>query len=154
MKPQELRIGNLVTDEFYDSFKTVIEIDSINESGINLLIEDDGRWLEIAEHFIVPEYSFDKLKPIPLTEEWLLKFGFEISRYQKPRGQICGIELYAGWDYAFIRVGFKTDFIIRFYKGRFKLEPFYSCEIKHVHQLQNLYFALTGEELKINKKNN
>jgi hypothetical protein len=27
-----------------------------------------------------------------------------------------------------------------------------TIEIKYVHQLQNLYFAITGEELKLNEK--
>ena len=39
---RDLCIGNLVTDEFYDSFKTIITVNSIDERGINLEIEDDG----------------------------------------------------------------------------------------------------------------
>jgi hypothetical protein len=74
------------------------------------------------------------LEPIPLTEEWLLKFGF-----------------------AQINNRFTLE------NFRFHIEKpcnyhgFLFCEnhivitdkIKHVHQLQNLYFALTGEELTI-----
>ena len=41
---RDLCIGNLVTDEFYDSFKTIIKVNSIDERGINLEVEDDGNY--------------------------------------------------------------------------------------------------------------
>ena len=68
-------------------------------------------------------------KPIPLTEEWLLKFGFEITdNFQtKDRFQTH-----------------KQDGIIWFEYG------YIVVELNYVHQLQNLYFALTNEELTIN----
>jgi hypothetical protein len=75
MRAIELKIGNYVTDGYYDSFKTIFEVESISEKGINLSIKDDGRWGEIADRWIEPEYEFDLLFGIPLTEEWLLKFG-------------------------------------------------------------------------------
>jgi hypothetical protein len=70
----------------------------------------------------------DAYRPIPLTEEWLLKFGFEITNnfQTKDRFQTH-----------------KQDGIIWFEYG------YISIELKYVHQLQNLYFALTGEELTI-----
>ena len=70
-------------------------------------------------------------KPVAITEEWLLRFGFEDTgclRFKK------GI-----WDVAFM-----SDSTIYF---RFDEQNI--AELKHVHQLQNLYFALTGEELTI-----
>ncbi len=75
------------------------------------------------------------LEPIPLTEDWLLKFGFEkinhIHGYSfyslsKSKKHIQGIEIYER----------RTA-----YKG-FSVKH---CE--YVHQLQNLYYALTGQEL-------
>ena len=72
---------------------------------------------------------------IRLTEEWLLKFGF--TKHGK-----------YGYFY-------KDDFIIDKNEG---FDIFFMCdidmhvEIKHVHQLQNLYFALTGEELTLNQE--
>jgi hypothetical protein len=64
---------------------------------------------------------------IPLTEEWLLKFRFDdLGTYGYGRGNfhIClhGNEFY-------FPINNRKVFI------------------KYVHQLQNLYFALTGEEL-------
>lgn len=96
---KELRIGNLVLD---------------STGNIHKIERLDEKW------------DFSDRKPIPLTEEWLLRFGF---------GQMRN----------------------KFYKKHVTLtksEGFYVAfvqdELKSVHQLQNLYFALTGEELEIN----
>jgi hypothetical protein len=71
-----------------------------------------------------------KASPIQLTEEWLLKFGF-------------------GWKNFAFRNG---TFTVRFQKEFYvylSIEGVRPIQIKldYVHQLQNLYFALTGEEL-------
>ena len=112
MKASELRIGNLV-----DSPRGIESI-------------SDAESLQEIESY--PE----KFKPIPLTEEWLLKFGFEIDngldkRYRKENDHI--------------EVGLRYIKSIKVFKL-----GFIGTEIKYVHQLQNLYFALTGEELIIN----
>jgi hypothetical protein len=89
----------------------------------------------------------ESYKDIPLTPEWFIKLGFT-------KGNKCYKTAYS------IEV-LKTDFYLRpSYKGGFywgfnisdnKLD----CElndvkpIKYVHELQNLYFALTGEDLRI-----
>lgn len=133
INPRELQLGNLVTDEFYDSFKTIIAIDSINDKGVNLNIEDDGNWPELAQTSIVPEFAFDKLRGIPLTEEWLVRFGFDVE---------------------YTNGGF-----LRWQKGNFKLldrrlpNPLpNSLPVLFVHQLQNLHFIITGHELTYNPK--
>ena len=77
------------------------------------------------------------LEPIPLTEEWLVKFGFKIvvKNAEKNGVLIC------------YNIKEKTyDFVLRdsFYNKKFTVS-----KLKHVHQLQNLYFALTNEELTI-----
>lgn len=74
------------------------------------------------------------LLPIELTEEWLLKFGF--SKWKNKNNFSKGSFIV----YTLSKKGF--------HYGRKSLR----VELKYVHQLQNLYFALTGEELKI--KNN
>ena len=81
------------------------------------------------------------LLPIELTEEWLLKFGFvwELDKsYSLTINENNGL---------FIWVDLNT------------LHPIAELidsgdrvvvnHIKYIHQLQNLYFALTGEELKL-----
>jgi len=70
-----------------------------------------------------------ELYPIPLTEEWLFLFGFENTRY--------GFVIMLNDGY--LRI---WDNEITWCGNRMK-------EIKYIHQLQNLYFALTGEELKL-----
>ena len=69
----------------------------------------------------------DEFIPITLTEEWLLKFGFK-KKYKS----------YEKCDFTFLQGGFD--------KLAYKLTIIENTP-KYVHQLQNLYFALTGEEL-------
>ena len=85
----------------------------------------------IEQHIIteLKDTIYVDLNPIPLTEEWLLKFGFEKK---------------IGWDDLIYHVKNNVD-LYEFLSGY----EYYDFHIKHVHQLQNLYFALTGEELKI-----
>jgi hypothetical protein len=115
MKANELRIGNF-----------------INRNDIKLPLT---------------EFSFDLVKvlynysPIPLTEEWLLKFGFE---------NMTSNERFPWWEHKdFIYL----DFRILLYENNFYFDNGASehCgqPLKYVHQLQNIYFALTGEELTI-----
>ena len=86
--------------------------------------------------------DIDHLQPIELTEEWLLKFGF------KRVGNYVGI-------------GFNPRMSIQFHDGNSaecditqtgQMISFRHGHIKYVHQLQNLYFALTGEELTIDNE--
>jgi len=81
-----------------------------------------------------PEES--EYHPIPLSPEWLERCGFE-KREKTEDGEYWGIFnftlIYARHDedgYGWFLNGYHND-----------------CHIEYVHQLQNLYFALTGEEL-------
>jgi hypothetical protein len=74
--------------------------------------------------------------PIPLTPEWLERCGFKGVWLEFNHGcQISahkdGTSIIGGWDSATSNQSVEVP-----------------C--KYVHQLQNLYFALTGEELEIN----
>lgn len=80
-------------------------------------------------------FNFQELEPIELTEEWFLRFGFkkEIeSEYTRDSFCMGKVSL---WNK-------NLDFSVLIFMPT-------STEIKYVHQLQNLYFALTGEELTI-----
>ena len=121
MKANELRIGNYVLID-----GDLTEVESINKTGIQLScdINPDGKP-------IIIENDLDEtITPIPLTEEWLVRFGFG------KRG-----------------IWFKneTPHSIAFDNDKFwfmgLVLPIGGIEIKYVHQLQNLYFALTVEEL-------
>jgi hypothetical protein len=74
--------------------------------------------------------------PIPITEEWLLKFGFiegisDIVKY--PLKVIYRLKPDSLTE---------SDLCVG-------IENLYLKKIKHVHQLQNLYFALTQKELEL-----
>mgnify|MGYP006147183623 CR=1 FL=1 len=146
MEAKDLRIGNLVTDEFYDSFKTIIEVESLNDKGINLEIEDDGNYPECAERWIEPYYRLDQLLGIPLTEEWLLKFGFKYNEEDEAfQDKIIHIENRDGDRYLppHIKERLEGCFGVWFNSSASMLIQ----DVKYVHQLQNLYFALTNKEL-------
>ena len=112
MDVKELRIGNL--------FQT---------------IANDIRDVDIKELTRIQGMPY-LYKPIPLTEEWLVKFGFSKSFFT-------------------ISNFFKKDIYLNIdNKGKWTFNlaegiGVYLTDIKHVHQLQNLYFALTNEELKL-----
>ena len=104
LKANELRIGNCVY-----AFKTIWQIDNTDFNNIE---------------------KIETYKPIPLTEDILLKCGFKkepIDVYS-----LNGIDLCV------------SDNSVEFFAGRIETNIYY------LHQLQNLYFALTGEELNIN----
>jgi hypothetical protein len=90
--------------------------------------------------------------PIPLTTNWLEKLGFEKNKDKrwmrgKSRYAIFYFEYYAtGEDNSMWRIEYHdTDYGRNEYKDCNQ----WGDVINHVHQLQNLYFALTGEELTI-----
>jgi len=118
MKASELRIGNFVTT--IDDKIICTSVKGFYGFPVNTGIINHNNSVN----------DFEYLKPIPLTEEWLLKFGFE---------QKNGIKCWVNED---VEICFET--LANYYR----LYP-RTNKIKYVHQLQNLYFALTGEELTI-----
>lgn len=118
MTANELRIGNIVK---YTSLFNKNSIKNKTISGV-----------DISDCQI---YSED-YQAVPLTEEWLVKFGFSWKYMDDPTGK--------HWLLGGARFLFEYDESPnRFYNGPLGIE------IKYVHQLQNLYFALTGKELEI-----
>lgn len=81
----------------------------------------------------------NKLKPIKLTDEILIKYGFQ-------KGCLI-LELNEYWF-----LGYDTQLYLQVERqpeGKYIIERIPFPNIKHLHQLQNLYFALTGNELEI-----
>ena len=87
--------------------------------------------------------------PIPLTEEWLLNFGFEKNDHLiiLTLNKCTFIELDNDGDFynVFIKQYDTTDKSIN---DTIALD----IELINVHQIQNLYFALEGEELELKPK--
>lgn len=81
--------------------------------------------------------KISEFTPINLTEKWLLRFGFEYMFLN----EWMSIGMFG------IRVKNFDYFVYGFPKGDEK--DYFTLECKYVHQIQNLYFALTGKELSI-----
>lgn len=119
IQANELRLGNIIGMSHWDHPGQTVE-KVVDCTVLNL----------IAGYVPTPEdMKAIEFVPIKLTEEILLKCGFDIKSvpYHCINGNVV---LYHS----------KGDFLYK-YTG---------IEIKHLHQLQNLYFALTGEELEVN----
>jgi hypothetical protein len=119
MKANELRIGNLLLDR-----------------GDKVLKLDYWDFMKPAQRMFIGDSEVHPLtedleycKPIPITEKWLLEAEFVSNPYQD--------------RYEKGPIHIECD--------KTKRETYLWIEnmphIKYVHQLQNLYFALTGEEL-------
>ena len=141
MKSTELRIGNLVKVWRFTKHNEPKEL-------IEYPVEQIGKDENLNDYYVVVGGGFavnvsTGIQPIPLTEEWLLKFGFiEDEEYDEggfidrrylmynKNGDILFTSL---WES-------EKQYIVNF--------PKMGLDIEFVHQLQNLYFALTSEELK------
>jgi hypothetical protein len=111
MTANELRIGNYVN----------VTHTYFNETEIGTIQIDD--LVRLVTN--IPTYDYE---PIPLTEEWLLRFAFTPCKYKQR--YVLGKFTYninSGWFF-----------------GNKKL-----INQKYVHQLQNAIFALTQKEITI-----
>jgi hypothetical protein len=125
MKASELRIGNYI---LFSEDNTIFEVGSIEEKGFTVQNKEETTWIEA--------YEFD---PIPLTEEWLIKFGF--SREVKVGSEMGtdGVEFRV---YHFDVLTFNTN-----HGWWYKVQRINDTPLEYVHQLQNFYFAIKGKEL-------
>ena len=129
MKPQELRIGNIVEVNHYeygDMFASVISINDVGDLCLHLL----------DERFTKEEYecTMNEVTPIRITDELLLKNGFEQCGYMFKTLFIEMYEVENGWH-----LHIDND----------KFETAIALTIKHLHHLQNAYYLVTGNELEI-----
>lgn len=119
MKSSELRIGNFVSD-FHASESYYSEVIELKKNRCYY-----GNFHSV----------YSDLKPILLTEEWLLKFGFSLEtkiggdgiKFRVYHFDVLTFNTNHGWWYSVIHLRETT--------------------LDYVHQLQNFYFALTGKEL-------
>lgn len=111
MKASELRIGNYAIDLDGSIYKIA--------SGADI----DGVW-----------------KSIPLSEDWLIRFGFECTEQQSwSTGEEVNYKVYKKGDLKYNTIQ-QSWWLRGIMNNNFPI---------YVHQLQNLYFALTGSELSI-----
>lgn len=85
------------------------------------------------------------VSPIPLTEKWLLKLGLEKQDYKMSGCAVFEI------PNSLWRIGqsFKGELCYFLWHKQVSPPTWSLSELKYVHQLQNIIFALTGEELTI-----
>lgn len=126
MEVRDLRLDNLVI-----SPQGIGKVTSIQDREV-LVVDEVG-------------YVIEECQGIPITEEWLLKFGFEKMKYP-----------YLDYDMNECDL-FESDWGNFYQVENFYLPtPYYfdsafgeNFKLEHVHQLQNLYHSLTGKELTI-----
>ena len=132
METQELRIGNLVMSK-------VNGISKVEQIGSSLNPEYvGGRSLD-------GNYWENSYLPIPLTKQWLIDFGFE-EELEVING-ITNYDYYLEIGGSYLNCEWNTKGTLDFVY----LEGF-DIKLLFVHELQNLYYALTGEELTIKTK--
>ena len=136
MKASELRLGNLIkiggnTLETYQTYTpTKVTLAIMNE----IAGENEER----------PDAELSVFQPILLTEEWLLKFGFEKEECNWFR-KIYNAEIQNTTQEVAVNIeSFACSVGDTYESGDF---GYAGVPFKHVHQLQNIYYALTGEEL-------
>jgi len=136
MKAEELRIGNLVNFHHNNKLRQGW-VTTINHRGKCVVLTFDN----FKGNF--PDFSMTQggethsvkpcnIEPIPLTEEMWENLGFkwDNKRCNYDNGKI----IYTRWNHPDYLINEDSDNEIN---------------IEFVHQLQNLHFALTGEELTI-----
>ena len=136
MKASELRIGN-----WFNSVKFGVPVICELTDFAELCHRSDGAYNDppIDEMF----------EPIPLTEEWLLKFGFKKRRNV---GTHIDEETAFYWLHDYSGIGITIDYFLSTHDRNYdSISVDGSKGLEYVHELQNLYFALTGEELEIVK---
>ena len=156
--PQELRIGNYVLWQ-----GKIVEVISIMP-----------RWACVRDDEVTFSRSYEEFQSVPITEEWLREFGFigdvwldktfpdsselgTITKMSYNNGivfikqkllqgvtQSDASKIIIEYEEKFGPIEDDDKFGIPMLNNMVQIER----RIKHVHTLQNLYFALTGEELK------
>jgi len=132
MKANELRIGNRLQSGKYEiivgpAFFTAFDNYDFENGKVGVL---------------KPE-----IQPIPLSKEWLLRFGFK--EYKNKFYIHCGnSEMSIGVNTSHDELGDAPECVVAILPG-LGAPPILLVKM-YVHELQNLYFALTGLELTIN----
>ncbi len=123
MEAKQYRIGNLVIETDFNRIGT---IKMIAKDRVQIKLEHSTLFC-----------SFKIIKPIQLTEEWLLNFGFKHIRNNWYNIHACSNTFNV---YLFNEIGYRVEIVNQSI-----------TVLKYLHELQNLYYALTGTELTLNK---
>ena len=144
---RELRLGNYVMDRG----GKVIRIDFFE----HLETDNDckfGQKMFIGDQEVHPltEYT-SHAKHIPLTPEWLERFGFELDKEQEC--YIICVDEY--WCYLLIDANDMSAAIQSTTEEKTGIAVCLNLPLtQYVHQIQNLFYSLSGEELTYNDGTN
>ena len=143
---RRIRIGNYVMyNGFTVSIYGIIPLAPRKEEYWN------GKWiLELFDGASTITARLEDISPIDFDMEWLKRFSFDFAKFVPP-SQHCGVDMFYGYNYGILRLGQKSDIILRIKEdfSKIKLEGFYVSDLKHVHDIQNLVYSLTKKELKL-----
>lgn len=124
LEPSSLRIGNYIKND-------------------GVVVKADGRTI-----FDIWGGTKKKYEPIELTEDWLIRLGFDKQEKGSVSYQFTIGENPLTKDWLFDLIWLKE--LDKEINKKLEPHPFYKNgyqKVKTVHQLQNLYHALLGEEL-------
>lgn len=132
IQANELRIGNYFWEN-YGGYKIVAGINNNKKYPITI----DAHGIGFT---IVGRYELEEIFPIPTTPEILVKLGFEKA-----------LDNYGGYLIS-IGEGEKMRIVDDETIGwHYPLNGYRRPIANYVHQIQNIYFAFTGEELTLKK---
>ncbi|WPU91819.1 hypothetical protein SNE25_21105 [Mucilaginibacter sabulilitoris] len=134
MEARELRIGNYVKG-ITTEYAKIIEISNEDIRG---LYQSSGSAIGCT-------WTMGKgIQPIELTDDWLIKFGFEDDSLPERYADMGPVNCI---KFGRLSLSFQDGkyYPVRKYDNIQHIA--YGIGLEYVHQLQNLYFALTGEEL-------
>ena len=119
-KANELRIGNLV----YEQYDSPYTIETITPG-----------WIQISDNYEEYDSEIESLRPIPLTEEWLSKFG--VSKVMSENI----------FYYDRFILTYKTNYKYWYVQDINTLT--YLTKVEFVHEWQNFVFVMNGQELEL-----
>lgn len=138
IKPNEIRLGNMfhpIIKKDWGIEKTYIDHGSIITVG-----KDRNGVLRI-------DIDVNNISGIPITEEWLLKAGFK-KKYNDSYINNTQYIKVVNSNVVFDGIGSLGGGLV---VCAMSIEGDYLCDnLDFVHQLQNLWHSLTGEELEFN----
>lgn len=143
IKREDLRIGNLVFSAENNEYELAgtIKVEKIGPTGIN-------QWADM-------EIEYEGLSGILLTPEILEKCGFEENmggwylEGEIKQNSFSSDDRNFGWCFTLCDVN-DDDVHFRLGYSSLLINDAPARHIKYLHQLQNLYHTLTGEELTVN----
>jgi hypothetical protein len=150
MKPTELRIGNLVdvinrSGEMHVPTGVALTVIAVGLFDIQAIPNEIPIHEETGN--VIMNIPLRDVCGIPLTIEWLTKFG--LSQHEHGEGRRYSY-LNGYWSNQDVDFVYKAGYLCseNYYSESFN--RINKSEIKFVHEFQNIWYAITNEELTIN----